>query len=291
MRQNLTISNNVINAVQMNEGFEGISIGLFSNATIVGNTVTGVGDDPIAVHSCSNVKVLRNVVASVDGKIFVSNSDHIDVAYNTSSRMASPVDNTFYLGIGLLYVGFEGKAMGTGAPSSQYPAPDYIDFHDNVLRYPAGAIDQGGAIYVYGARHTTVTRNVIVHDSTATTGTLAAIWVLPPNFTNPNAPGWWVDPVIDPDVGVADTTATVSGIPKVHQVTLDANISTGSIPLSLISTAGNCNQIVGPLNVTNNIATPAGTSVHNAIGYQFNCTATSHGSGNLSHAVSTVSNF
>lgn len=282
VRQYLTISNNVVNATQIDTGFEGISIGAFEHATIIGNTVTGVGDDPIAVHYSRYIKILRNVASSVDGRIFVSNTRDVEIAYNHHSRMASLANNNFYTGTALLFVGPESFKLAADNTTPYY-APDNVDVHDNVLRYPVGTIDNGAAMYFYGPRHTSVKNNVIVNDSTLAPSSLvlAGIFVLPAYISKGGVANGWTDP-LGTDTG---------GNALVHDITLDGNVSTGKVPLSVISNANLCTDIVGTLNVTNNIATPAGTTVSGANGYQFNCTSTSHGTGNMSHAVSPVSNF
>ena len=148
VRRNVTISNNIINATSAGDaplGSEGIGLGQFTSATIQGNVIRGVGDDGIALHFCSGVKILDNVLETTRGRIFIGNSDHVEIARNKHTRIASLKDNRFYVGISLLYVGFE-DVQG-GPSTNQWYAPSDIDIHHNELYYPFGSIDRGAAIF------------------------------------------------------------------------------------------------------------------------------------------------
>lgn len=290
IRDHLVISNNSINATSAGNapnGFEGIGLGLFTNAKIIGNTVNGVGDDPIGVHLSSQIQILNNNLTSTHGRIFVSNSDHVEIGYNTHTRIKSLADNNFYKGISLLYVGFETYTIAAGN-TTPYPAPDTINIHDNVLRYPAGAIDTGSAIYLYAPRNFTVQNNVIVNDATpsASSSYLGAIYVLPATITNANPPGWWVDP----DQNIHDSTQATQGNPRVHSIIINGNVSTGNLPLSIFST-GNCSEYIGPVQVTNNIANVAGGVAFGYTGYSFYCSPQTQGINNHSTSTASVNNF
>jgi hypothetical protein len=281
---NVIISNNTVKATSAGNapnGNEGIAIGPFTTASIVGNTVIGVGDDPIAVHLSHHVKILNNTVKSTHGRIFVSNSDNVEIAYNNHTRIPSLSNGNFYAGISLLYVGFESYSIDAGN-TTPYFAPDTINIHENFLRYPAGAIDNGSAIYLYALRNSTVQKNVIVNDAIPTqgqAGSLAAIYLLPAIVTSAGSPRWWVDPT-----GL-DSTSTTTGNPRVHAVTIDRNVSTGSLPLAFTGSATNCSQFVGPVSFTNNIGTPPGVYAYNVVGYSFACPLQTV-SGNMSESIS-----
>jgi len=230
IRKNIIISNNEIIATAKDLGSEGIGLGNFDGATIENNRVTGVGDDPIGVHFCKNVKVLRNNLASVDGRLYVSNSTNVEVAYNKLERMASLADNKFYPGIALLYVGFE------TLDANEFAAPDNINIHDNELHYPENSIDAGAAIYLYGSRHTTVANNHITNDSSLSSAT--AVHILPARFDGP----WKDSSKIDP-----------SNTARVWDINLLSNTSDGKIPLKMVMT-GTCSEYKGNIVVQDNIA-------------------------------------
>lgn len=285
VRNNVTISNNKIYATSAGNapsGNEGIGLNLFTGAKIVGNTVIGVGDDPIGIHFSSNVEVLSNVLESTHGRIFVSNSDNVEIAYNTHTRIPSLADNNFYKGISLLYAGFERYQIDGTQP---YYASENFYIHDNLLRYPAGAIDTGAAIYLYAPRNFIVSNNVIVNDATpGASSHLAAIYVLPAVITSTGNPAWWIDPT-----GI-DSTSTIPGNPKIHAVTVENNISTGTLPLSITS-SGNCSEYVGPVQIINNIASPDNVVTFGYEGYKFYCQNETQGSNNRSTSNTLINDF
>lgn len=170
--KNLTIINNTVVASARNIGSEGISLG-YTDADkgkfnlVQGNVITGVGDDPIGIHYCRRVKVLSNTVRSTDGRIYVANSQEVEIANNKAIRIPSRIDGSVYQGIGLIYIGYERAGLDTLPSDPIYPESpvDAINIHDNALYYPRGSIDAGGAIRLAGVRNTTVSNNTIVNDS------------------------------------------------------------------------------------------------------------------------------
>jgi len=240
IRKNLTITNNTVLATATSFGGEGIALDHFDSATISNNSVSGVGDDPIAVHLSQNIKILNNIAESVDGRIFVSNSKDVEIAYNKHSRIPSPLNGEFYQGIGLIYIGFENYEISTNN-LTPYPSPENINVHDNQLFYPKGAIDgNGSAIYVYAPRNVTIENNVITNDS-AGPNPLNGIYVLPisiPRWKDPTG----IDKTVD-EHGVA--------VARVHDAHINANQSVGAYPLPL-TMSGNCVDYVGNLKITNN---------------------------------------
>ncbi|MES2406651.1 MAG: hypothetical protein V4528_04925 [Pseudomonadota bacterium] len=230
IRKNISIIGNKIVASSNDSGSEGIGLGNFDGALISGNTIIGVGDDPIGIHFCKNIKILNNELKSVDGRLFVVNSSNVEIAYNNIERMRSLKDNKFYTGISLLYVGFE------TLNKNEFSAPTNIDIHNNYLYYPPGAIDQGAAIYLYGTREAVVKLNSVVNDSATVTAT--ALHLLPATFT-----GLWRDP----------DHVDHSNIARVRDVVITNNVSKGKYPLEMIM-SGNCIDYDGRINVNNNTA-------------------------------------
>lgn len=230
IRKNIRITDNVIVATADHDGSEGIGLGHFDGAVIVNNRIRGVGDDPIGIHFSRNIRIENNELASVDGRIFVSNSKGVTITKNRHERMRSPKNGKFETGISLLYVGFETFKTNNNA------APRDIHVSENKLYYPAGSTDQGAAIYLYGPRDVSVEHNEIINDSSQVTAT--AIRVLPAKFA-----GSWTDPdSLDP-----------SHLARVHNLSISANVSRGRYPLSM-DMSGNCDGYVGRLTVTGNTA-------------------------------------
>lgn len=230
IRKNISIMGNKVEATSNDSGSEGIGLGNFDGALISDNSIIGVGDDPIGIHFCKNIKIIKNDMKSVDGRLFVVNSTNVEIAYNNIERMRSLKDDKFYKGISLLYVGFETLT------ENEFSAPTNIHIHHNYLYYPPGAIDQGAAIYLYGTRGAVVELNNVVNDSAAVTAT--ALHLLPAAFT-----GLWSDP----------DHVDYSNIARVRDVDIANNVSKGKYPKEMIMT-GNCIDYEGSINVKNNKA-------------------------------------
>ena len=232
IRKDIQIKRNTIVAQATNGGSEGIGLGNFDGALIQDNTIIGVGDDPIGIHFSQNIKVLNNRMGSTHGRLYVSNSVNVEISHNEHERMASLNDEKFYYGIALLYIGFESY----DEPES-YRAPTNIRLNDNRLYYPEGAIDEGGAIYLYGLRNGIVENNQIVNDSVLD-NKASGLHLLPARFS-----GKWKDPTYMDENNVA----------RVWDVIIKDNVSMGKYPLGFRMT-GNCIDYMGPVHVKNNIA-------------------------------------
>jgi hypothetical protein len=228
IRRNVHIAYNRIIGSAKDIGSEGIGLGEFNEAEIVGNEVDGVGDDPIGVHFSSHVTIRDNHLSSVDGRLFVSNSQDISIRGNTVERIASHINGRFYPGIALVYVGYE------IASSNSYGAPQRISIRENVLRYPADSIDDGAAIYLYGVKDVVVANNDIENNSSKVRAT--AVHVLPMPFS-----GTWSDPAGSGNTKVA----------RVANVEIIDNTSKGRYPLDFVMT-GNCIDYGGYLRVRGN---------------------------------------
>ena len=235
IRKNITITDNTILATGTDViGSEGIGLGQWDGAEIARNTVSGVGDDMIGIHFSNNINIHDNNLSGVDGRLFVSNSRHVTIANNKVARMASGLTGLWYQGIALLYIGHEANAT-----NNNY-APTNITVQGNTLTYPAGAIDNGAAIYIYGPRNVTVINNTVVNNSS--TINVTGLHLLPHAFTGGAV---WTDP------GGLDPT-TVS---RVHDVTISGNnLSAGAYHLPLVETGALCTHYVGVVTITNNTA-------------------------------------
>lgn len=230
IRKNITIVGNKIIAASNDIGSEGIGLGHFDGVLIGENTITGVGDDPIGIHSCKNVNIINNNLTSVDGRIFVSNSQNVQISHNRHERTRSLKDGKFYKGISLLYIGFE------TFETNDFPAPSNIHVHHNYLYYPDGAVDHGAAIYLYGPRATIIESNKVVNDSPFLTAT--ALHLLPTPFV-----GSWGDP----------DRIDSSKMARVWDVEISKNSSEGMFPLEMVMT-GNCKEYKGKVYIRNNTA-------------------------------------
>jgi Right handed beta helix region len=165
IRRNIRITDNKMFANGKELGSEGIGLGNFNGAIIANNEVVGVGDDPIGIHFSSHVTIQNNRLKSVDGRVFVANSQDVENSQNQIERMSSLADRKFYIGIALIYVGVE------TLEDNSYSAPDRILIRDNYLYFPAGAIDRGVAINLNGVRDTSVERNRVTNNSSLVVAT------------------------------------------------------------------------------------------------------------------------
>jgi len=229
IRKNITIKHNIITAKVNNAGSEGIGLSSFDGALITDNIINGVGDDPIGIHSCKNIKILRNTMKSVDGRLLVVNSKNIVIADNIHHRVPSLIDNKFYRGISLLYIGFENLNK-----KNSHSAPTNISIYRNYLYYPQESIDAGAAIYIYGPRNVNVYENKIVNDSNKVIA--SAIHILPARFSVK-----WNDPEGKDNDNIA----------KVRGISVNNNIMSGAYPQKITMT-GNCNNYIGKMTIKNN---------------------------------------
>lgn len=231
IRKDIVISDNKIVAAADNLGSEGIGLGDFNGAVISNNSIVGVGDDPIGVHYCENVKISNNYMESVDGRLYISNSRNVDIVNNVVKRMPSLLDKTFHKGIALIYIGFElyGRKNSLSAPTN-------IKVYHNALYYPPGAIDTGAAIYIYAPRNVEVTNNSINNDSKYVKA--SAIHLLPARFK-----AKWMDPDSRDGVNMA----------RVYDVSITGNVAAGKYPQNIIMT-GKCVDYVGNVQVRDNVA-------------------------------------
>lgn len=230
IRKNIVIKRNKIIAAADYLGSEGIGLGSFDGAIISDNIIIGVGDDPIGVHYSKNIKINNNFMTSVDGRLYVSNSINVDISGNVVQRIESLLNNKFYKGIALIYIGFElYKTNNLSAPVNTH-------VHHNNLYYPSGSIDHGAAIYLYGPRGAIIEHNRIVNDSDLVIA--SAIHLLPALFT-----GKWSDPDKRDPHNVA----------RVWQVIISNNSSDGMFPQRM-KMSGNCVDYKGKVIIRNNIA-------------------------------------
>lgn len=230
IRSNVTITDNLVYATSNNAGSEGIGLDGFSTAYIARNDVSGVGDDLIGIHlECTNITIEDNVLAGVDGRIFISNSNGIIVRRNRVSRMASRTDGTWYAASSLLFIGHETAATNANT------APKNIVVQSNVFTYPEGSKDSAAAIYMQGPRDTRIENNSIFTNSTSMTG--QCIYQVPFTFS-----GTWTDP------DGLDTNPA-----KVRNLSITNNRCAGSNPRPMIMTGPGSDHIA-PITMTNNAA-------------------------------------
>ena len=230
VRENIKITGNKIYASAAEAGSEGIGVANFNGAIISDNEVVGVGDDPVGIHFSAHVVVNNNVLKSVHGRAFVSNSNDVVISNNTIERMSSSTDHRFYVGIALIYVGFENQ------DTNSWNAPRGIQIYHNHMHYPPGALDQGAAINLNGVKATTVEDNQIINDSPSVIAT--GLHVSPVLFSGP-----WSDP----------ERIEFGSIASVWDVAIQRNKVGGRFPQSLIMT-GNCVNYKGKVTVQDNVA-------------------------------------
>ncbi len=229
VRENITIRNNSINANSDKYGSEGFGLSLFDNVIIENNHIYGTGDDPIGIHVCQNVKIIGNKLYSVDGRIFVSNSSGVEIKNNFHSRIKT--SDKFERGISLIYAGYE------TSNNIKYPKPSKITIEDNKLTYPKGAIDNGAAIYVYGADRVEIIHNTIINNSRTV-----------------NASGLHILPL---DIKKRKFNNNYG---KIGNIKITGNKFIGKYP-SIARMTGNCNRYYGSVKIFDN----------EALGYSFYC--------------------
>lgn len=277
VRKNIEIINNRVVASADQLAFEGLAVDGFDGVLIKDNVVTGTGDDPVAVHFSKNVQILSNTLRSVDGRIYVSSSDGVEIADNTHIRIPSRLNGNFYSGVGLIYTGFEHPGVDNTGFAPQAPN-DNFNIHDNRVYYPAGSIDTGGAISIFGPRHTIVSDNIMVNDATPSLSKFSMyigsqIFQVFLRDVNGNLildskgkkqPLANVTAWNDPTPPVAPSTKALDAgffggfnHARTHEITLDGNTSGSTAgvgnDLSFVM-IGICDSQVGPVTLTDNSA-------------------------------------
>lgn len=245
IRERISILNNTVVGEVVDETVqqEGIGLDHFNGAEILYNTVTGVGDDPIGCHICTDVVVKYNTLSSIDGRIYLSNVARSEVSYNSVSRVADAT-GTFHAGVALIMQTFEDHA---GGDAYSDPAPQDFSIHHNTLTLPAGAVDAaGGSISLVGVRtkrrgENSVKYNSIVNNSSSVNRTNYRAVLLTP-----------LDPVVgtwtDPD-GLDTTVAKIR-----NTLTVEGNTASGDYPLSMANTGASSTYYTGTATFKNNVA-------------------------------------
>lgn len=230
VRENITITDNVIAGQSDTLGSEGIGLEGFNGASIKRNTISGVGDDLIGIHlMCTAINIEDNDLSGVDGRVFISNSQGVVVNYNRISRGKSN-DGLYKAASSLIFVGHETSATNSNT------APKNIIISNNTLTYPSGALDSSAAIYMQGPRDTLVYGNTIYSDSFVSSA--RCTYDVPFDFV-----GTWTDP------DGLDTTPA-----KCRNIIYRANRCVGKYPKSLIMTGAAANHIA-PKQFIDNIGT------------------------------------
>lgn len=270
IRKDITIKENTVVANTTQASFEGLAIHGFDTALIKDNVVTGTGDDPIAIHFSKHVQVLSNTLRSLDGRIFVSSSKDVEIAYNTHIRIASRLNGAFYSGgLGLIHLGFERPGEDhTSIPG--HSANDDIKVHHNKLYYPPGPYDQQGMITALGVRNTSILDNIMVNDATPWNPQLPAYamyissqvfrtFTPRPGGGRDPVPGVaaWTDPeptATDPDTGLYGAAPGYS-YARTRAVTVERNTSGSTAGLSTalqFVMTDFCNTYLGPITLKDN---------------------------------------
>lgn len=81
-RKNIAYLSNRIIANQGALGSEGLNVSSCDGVRVEGNSIHGMGDDPIGLHDVSNFSILDNDTSATDGRVYVSGSSDGIIARN-----------------------------------------------------------------------------------------------------------------------------------------------------------------------------------------------------------------
>lgn len=232
IRKNIYIGHNTAVANDDELGGECYALEFFDGIEIVRNSALGFGDDPIALHFCTNFKILYNETSGTDSRLFISQSQNGEIAYNTLRRVLAGLDGLPKTGIALLYVGWEDSTNPNAVG-----APENIFIHHNTMIYEPGTIDIGSAMHLYGLRNCRIEDNKVYQNSAKSDA--YGLLLQPMIPTNP-----WPDP------SGLDSTAA-----RIYQVDIKRNdLTAGIYPLLFGLTALNPANFIGPVVSEANIA-------------------------------------
>lgn len=146
------IEGGATSATSMQEGISIAGISGTENATdmqVIGNTVSGVADDPIASHGVTGLWVAHNHCRSLDGTIKINDSSDWHVLENDC-------EHTGFGGVALIWAGWDNDPQSPGTHQGE------IRF--NRLRIRSGQ-SVAQPIFLTGTRDVEVTHNHIRNES------------------------------------------------------------------------------------------------------------------------------
>lgn len=219
---------------------EGFGFVGYSSASIRDNKITGIGDDPIALHGVYNAIVQNNYVTSTDGRIYIDSCQNIAISDNTLQRCLGADGRWWSTGSTMIRTNGEWAANLTAVPNAN------ITVRNNRLHVPS-TLDSLSASCPLASwmtfdgvqRGLTVENNTIHNDSAGITTSVPSISVVPV------VQAGWTGPAGNPDFAAG-------GIVRCRDIMVQNNRVIGSVATGGVSMAGTASNYLGPTLVESN---------------------------------------
>jgi len=243
--QDFFFEDNFLDLNHNSSNSEGIGFGNVKGLYVQRNKVVGAGDDPIGIHICNKVWIEDNDCSSIDGRIYVENSQEVWIQRNRVTRIVDPVT-------GLWHAGSFIHATMTNSATNQNQASKNIYIKDNIAIIPAD-LDSGSnpcpttaVIRANGVQDGLVIKdNIIQMDSDYAVAQDAI------QIANLFVSGW------TGPAGNSDFAA--SGKIRQRNVLIEGNrvtgIGAGTLGISQVNASSTVTgDFIGPMKVANNVA-------------------------------------
>jgi hypothetical protein len=227
-----TITNNKVTAKHAYNQGEGIGVTKGTRIIIDNNYISGIGDDGIAFHNCTNVSARNNKIYVIDGRIFLSNTKDAKIDGNYIERIADQQSGKWISGGDFIRVTLE--AIGTAQGSEN------IDITNNTVYLPSNVIDttfQTYQIRVQGVQAGHVTGNTCISNSARIQSAISIESV---------TLAGWTGVLGNPDF-------SNGGTQRPRNIIVNGNVCKGNNPGNIVENALSTANIVGPILYTNNI--------------------------------------
>ena len=229
----LAITNNKIIAKHAYNQGEGIGITKGTRVIVDNNYISGIGDDGIAFHNCTNVSARNNKIYVVDGRIYLSNTKDAKIDGNYIERIADQQSGKWISGGEFIRVTLESNGTVQGSEN--------IDIINNTVYLPSNVIDTTSSltyqIRVQGVQAAHITGNTCISNSPRIQSAISIESV---------TLAGWTGPAGNPDF-------SNGGTERPRNVIINGNICKGSNPGGIVENALTTANIVGPILYTNNI--------------------------------------
>lgn len=225
--RNIVIANNYLTAKHSAKNGEAIGLTIAHGFSITNNYIKGFGDDGIGIHNCTDGTIRGNKLYLLDGRIYISNSQDINVIKNYVTRIADP-KGRFYGGGAFIMTDMEyGDTLSTNK---------YITIDSNTVELPAQIPSVTYLIRAQGIQSGIISNNVIISNSSLAQSSI----VISPD-KNPA----WKGRTTDPDYK--------KGVVSPRNILVYNNICKGTHPAPIIENAMSGTIISGPVYYCNNV--------------------------------------
>ncbi len=155
-RGNLIDTTSFVGALQ-----EGFSVSGASRIEMTGNTIIGIGDDPLAFHNVTGGIIANNYCDTINGRIYVSDSVDFKIESNFCTHNVAAVATA-----SLITCTWESSLPAIARGCSNFTV------RGNTLRVSALEVSNLEAVYIRGCSNYVISDNTIQSDNTSFRGSI-----------------------------------------------------------------------------------------------------------------------